>query len=146
MESNSLFLGWCSKVASDFFQFIFTFYVMYLQFWFLNRCQSTPKLCFPYFFFMACGSFQARGWIPATAVTYTTAAAMPDPLIHSAGDWTGAATVTQAAAVRFIAHCFTVGTPFQTLFWLTHIDVYVSVSFKKVLQEFPSWLSSNEPD
>ena len=52
-------------------------------------CQNSVK-CILYFlfFFMtaptACGSSQPRDWIPATAVTYATAAGLPDPLAHCA--------------------------------------------------------------
>ena len=59
---------------------------------------------------LASGSSQARDWIQAAAVTYASAAQSFNPL-HWARDWTCTSTVTQAAAVKFLTHCTTVGTP-----------------------------------
>ena len=59
------------------------------------------------------GSSQARDWIWATAATYAAIAAMLDPLTHCARpeDPILSTTATQAATVRFLTHCTTVGTP-----------------------------------
>ena len=51
---------------------------------------------FPYFLTapVPYGSSQTRNYIPATAVTYAVAVAMPDPLTHWTRDQTCASTVT----------------------------------------------------
>ena len=63
----------------------------------------------------AYGSPQARDWIQATAVTYATAAATPDPSTHCTRLGVASA-VTQATAVGFLIHCATAETPKQTFF------------------------------
>ena len=58
----------------------------------------------------------ARDWIQATAATYTTAAAMLDPLTR-----THTSTATRVAAVRFLTHCGMVGTPHQHILIANHM-------------------------
>ena len=59
------------------------------------------------------GSSWARDWLLAAAMTYDAAGATPDPLTHCswAGNWTHISTVAHDAAVEFLIHCATVGTP-----------------------------------
>ena len=57
----------------------------------------------------AYGSSQARDGIQATAATYTTAAATPDPLTHCTGQ--GIKPAPPPSAVGSLAQCTTVGTP-----------------------------------
>ena len=52
----------------------------------------------------------------ASAETYATVVAMQDPLTHRAGDGTCASTATRAAAVGFLTHGATVGTPERVSF------------------------------
>ena len=64
----------------------------------------------------AYGSFQARDWIQAPAVTYATGAATLDPLTHcnwlgGARDQTYTSTETRAAAIGLLNQCTTAGTP-----------------------------------
>ena len=73
------------------------------------------------FYFMAVlvayRSSWAGNWIWATAVNYTEAVAMPDPLTHFwAGDGTCTFIVMGATAVRFLTHCNTVRTPLCIVF------------------------------
>ena len=53
--------------------------------------------------------FPGQGSIQATALTYASAAAMPDPLTHCTGP--GIEPVTRAAAVGLLTHYATAGTP-----------------------------------
>ena len=94
---------------------------------------------FNFLFFMAVpmayGTSQARDWIRATAATYAAAVAMLDPFnaLQRAGDQTYASSATWAAAVRFLTHCATAGTPASTLFILifliSHMKSYSSSLF-----------------
>ena len=54
--------------------------------------------------YMAYKSSQDRDWIPATAATF-------NPLCCQREIKVGSSAETQAAAVRFLTHCTTVGTP-----------------------------------
>ena len=64
-------------------------------------------------FFMAAPmvyvSSRAGHWIQASFETYAAAVASH---CTGSGDWTHTSAVTQAAAVRFLTHCATVGTLF----------------------------------
>ena len=69
----------------------------------LENATLARNFCFFLFFFVfffAYGSSWARDWIWVAAVTYTEAAAMPDPLTHCT-DQTCSSAVTQAAAIGF---------------------------------------------
>ena len=57
---------------------------------------------------MAYGSSQSRDWIWALATTYTAAVARPDPWMYR---WSGMAS----AALGFLTHSATVGTPLSVL-------------------------------
>ena len=59
----------------------------------------------------ACGSSLVRDWFGAAAAIYATAAAMPDPLIHGVGASNPCLYSNQAAAVGFLTHYATAGTP-----------------------------------
>ena len=80
----------------------------------------TNNVFFCLFFLMAAliahGSSQARDWIRATAVTYTTSCAGSFNPLGQAGDWTGISPVTWTAAVGFLTHCAAAGTPAKNAF------------------------------
>ena len=62
-------------------------------------------------------SSQTRDWIQATAASYAIAAVTLGSFnpLHLAGDRTPASEVIWAAAVRFLTHCTTAGTPWNIL-------------------------------
>ena len=59
------------------------------------------------------GSSQARDWIQAAAATYDTTSDNTQSInpLCCAGDQTCSPAATQAAAVKFLILCATVGTP-----------------------------------
>ena len=107
-------------------------------------CRSVFSL-FVFCFLMAAplayGHSQAKDCIWAATVIDAAAPAMPDPLTRCTvtSDQTHTSSVAQAAAVRFLTHCTTAGTP---QWKYIHIILTLNFTYNKELKIIKEWWSS----
>ena len=104
-----LLLGWNNKIRKTMITFISNFLNESIH-WIL----FLPVAFFFFFLvvtFAAYGSFLARDWIWATALTYATGLATPYPSTHQVRTHASTVSVPPSAAVGFLTRHATAGTP-----------------------------------